>query len=377
MPERARGYEVAVLGAGCAGAAVAYALARRRIASVAVDAAGPNSALRLPAAASVQGGAPADIVLALRGAERLPELQDAIGPFGYRRTGGMVVALTDAEEELSRSRAAEDATAGLPVRWLSREETLRREPGVTDRVAGALYCAFDGVADAGALARRLLGAATRFGAAAHLDCGYVGVTRQNGGFRIRAGRDEVVARRIVVASAGLLRTTVRQLGLVVPVRARRRRICVTDRLAPLLRHTVNRIRQEPAGELVLDSPGVVGDHPPMESVRRTVDELRWIATAAAQVIPGMEHARILHAPVVVTEEAADGLPAVGLADDDLYVAIAAADHVVTQSPLVGEGIAEAVARNRWPDGMEVWSPARFAQAAVWAGTGVQDSPNSS
>lgn len=377
MPERARGYEVAVLGAGCAGAAVAYALARRRIASVVVDAAGPHSAFPVPAAASVQSGTPADVVLALRGAERLPELQDAIGPFGYRRTGGMVVALTDADGEVSRARAAAAAAAGLPVRWLSREETLRREPGVTDHAAGSLYCAFDGVADTGALARRLLGAAMRFGSVAHLDCGYVGVTRQNGGFRIRGGRDEVVARRIAVASAGLLRTTARQLGLALPVRARRWRICVTDRLAPLLRHSVNRIRQEPGGELVLESPAVVGDHPPTEGVRRTVEELRRIVTAAVQVVPGMERARILHAPVVVAEEAADGLPAVGRVDDDLYVAIAAADHEVTQSPLAGEAIAEAVARNRWPDGMEVWSPARFAPAAAWAGTRVQDSPNSS
>ncbi|HKX16786.1 MAG TPA: FAD-dependent oxidoreductase [bacterium] len=376
MPERARGYEVAVLGAGCAGAAVAYALAPRRIASVVVDAAGPGRAFPVPAAAPVQSGTPADIMFALRGAERLPELQDAIGSFGYRRTGGMVVALGDAEEELSRGRAAEAAAAGLPLRWLSREETLRREPGVTDRVAGAVYCAFDGVADAGALARRLLGAAMRFGTVAHLDCGFVGVTRQNGGFRIRAGRDEVVARRIVVASAGLLHTTARQLGLTLPVRARRRRICLTDRLVPLLRHTVNGIRQEPSGELVLDSSAVDGDHSPTD-VRSTVDEFRRIATAAAQVVSGIEHAQILHAPVTVCQEAADGRPVVGRTDDDLYVAIAAADHALTQSPLIGEAIAEAVARSRSPDSMEPWSPARFALAAAWAGTGVQDSPNSS
>lgn len=377
MPDRPRGYEVAVLGADCAGAAVAYALARRRIAPVVVDAAGPGSTFPLPAAAPVQSGPLADIALALRGAERLPELQDSIGPFGYRRTGGMVVALTDAEEELGRARAAEAAEAGLPVRWLSREETLRREPGVTDRVAGALYCAFDGVADAGALARRLLGAAMRFGGAAHLDCGYVGVTRQNGSFRIRAGRDEVVARRIVAASAGLLRTVARQLGLALPVRARRRRICVTDRLAPLLRYTIDGIRQEPAGELVLESPAVVGDKPAAEDVRGTVDELWRIATAAVRVVPGIEHARILHAPVVVSAEAADGRPAVGRAGDDLYVAIAAAGQAVTQSPLIGEAIAEAVARNRWPDRIEIWSPGRFAPAAAWAGTEVQDSPNGS
>lgn len=374
MPERAHGYEVAVLGGGCAGAAVAYALARSRIASVVIDTAGPRRTFPVPAAVPVQYGAPADIALALRGAEHLPELQDAIGPFEYRRTGGMTVTLTDAEHDMGRARAAEAAAAGLPVRWLSREETLRREPGVTDRATGALYCAYDGVADAGAMARRLLGAVVRFGGAAYLDCGYVGIMRQNGGFRIRAGRDEVVARRIVAASAELLQATARPLGLALPIHTRRRRICVTDRLAPMLRHAVNGITQEPAGALVLDPPALVDDRPAGDDVRVTVEGLRRIPAAAVRVIPGVAHARILHAPPFVSMEAADGRPAVGRAGEDVYAAIVAADQAVTQAPLVGEAIAEAVARNRWPEGLEIWSPERFAVAVSVVRTGVQDSP---
>lgn len=374
MPDRTRGYEVAVLGAGCAGAAVAYALARRRIAPVVVDAASPGGGFPTWAAVPVQTGTPADITLALRGAERLPGLQDAIGTFGYRRTGGMTVALTDAEEAVGRARAAEAAAAGMPVCWLSRDETLRREPGLTDRAAGAVYCAYDGTADAGALARRLLGAATRFGGAAYLNCGHVGIARQNGGFRIRAGRDEVVARRIVAASADLLHAAMRQIGIVLPMRTKRRRICVTDRLAPLVRHTINGIRQEPAGELVLDPPAAVDDHAAADDLRATLDALRRIAAAAVRVVPGIARARVLHAPLVVSTTGADGRSLAGCAGEDFYVAIAGADEAVTQSPLIGEAIAEAVARNRWPEGLEIWSPGRFAPATAGAWTGVQDSP---
>ncbi|MHB8732352.1 MAG: NAD(P)/FAD-dependent oxidoreductase [bacterium] len=377
MPERARGYEVAVLGAGCAGAAVAYALARRRVAPVVVDISRPDHAVPASVAVAAQSGTPADIRIALRSADRFPELQDAIGAFGYRRTGGMTVALTDADAETGRARAAQAAEAGLPVVWLSREETLRREPALTDRVAGAVYCGYDGVADPARLARRLLAAALRFGGAAHLDCGYVGIARQSGGFRIRAGRDEIVARRVVVASVETLHMVGRQLGAGLPTRTERRRVAVTERVAPLLRHTCNGIRQHPSGELVLDPPAFADEGASAEDAKALVDALRRIATAAVRLVPGIQPARIIHAPLLVTAEPADGRPAVGRLEDDLYLAIAGPEQAVTHCPVIGEAVAEAASRNRRPDGLEIWAPGRFAVAAAGAAAGVQDSPQGS
>jgi sarcosine oxidase subunit beta len=385
VPDRARGYEVAVLGAGCAGAAAAYALARRRIAPVVVDTSRPDGAVPASAAVAVQSGTPADIRLAVRSAERFPELQDAIGGFEYRRTGGLTVALTDADAEMGRARAAQAGAAGLPVVWLSREETLRREPGLTEHTAGAVYCGYDGVADPGALARRLLAAALGFGGAAHLDCGYISIARQNGGFRIRAGRDEIVARRVVVASMELLGMTARQLGAGLPARSGRRRVGVTERIAPLLRHTVNGIRQHPSGELVLDPPALVDEGATAENAGALVEALRRIAAGAVCLVPRVEPARIIHAPLLFSAAPADGRPAVGRLEDDLYFALAGADRAVTYCPVIGDAIAEAVSRNRWPDGLDIWAPGRFAVATAGAGTagglgpdrGVQDSSQGS
>lgn len=364
MPDRGRGYDVAVLGAGCAGAAIACTLARRRIAPVVVDVARPDGGVPVPAAVAVQRGTPAEIQLALRSAERFPELQDAIGFFGYRRTGGMTAAVSEADAEMGCARASQARDAGLPVSWLSREETLRREPGLSERVAGAVYCAYDGVADAGALARRLLGAAVRYGGAAHVDGGYVAVARQQGGFRIRAGREEILARRLVVASADVLRTIGRQLGIGLPVRVEGRRVCVTERIKPVLRHLVNGIHQQPSGEMVLDPPSIVDEHASDRDLTMLVTALRRIAAGAVRLVPGIESARIIHAPLVVSLEAADGRPAVGRLEEDIYVAIAGADQAVTHCPVIGEAIADAVSRNRWPDGLDIWAPGRFAAAAL-------------
>ena len=346
MIDRGRGYEVAVLGAGCVGSSVAYALARRRQVPVVIDVGPPDGGMPFPAAAVVQSGTAADIRLAVRSAERLPDLQDAVGPFGYRRTGGMTVALTDAEAETGRARAAQAGAAGLPVVWLSREETFRREPGLSERVAGAVYCGYDGVADSSALARRLLAAAVRFGGTAHVNCGYIGVARQTGGFRVRAGREEIVARRLVIASMDTLAVVGRQLGVDLPQRIRRRRICVTERVAPSLRHLVNGIRQSSSGEFVLDPPDSLDEGGSVENVRDLVEALRRIATAAVRLVPAVEPARILHAPLWVSAEPADGRPAVGRLEDDLYIAAAGTDQALIHCPVIGEAVAEAISRNR-------------------------------
>jgi len=377
MADRGRGYEAAVLGAGCAGAAIAYSLARRQIIPVVVDTVGGETPAPASPVASVLRGNTSDVRLATRAAERLPDLQDAVGPFGYRRTGGISPALTDADAAAGQARAQAAREAGLPVIWLSRGETLRREPGLTGRLTGALYCGCDGVADAVALRRRLLAATVRFGGAVYSDCGYLHVVRQGVGFRITAGREELTARRLVLASGELLQTVGRPLGVELPLRVGRRRICITDRVAPVLRHTVNGIRQEPSGAFVLDPPPLAEERS-ATSIINEVETLRRIVASALRLVPAVEASRILHAPQLVFAEPADGRPAVGRLTDDLFIAVAAEDQAAMLAPMIGEATAEAVAKHRWPDGLEVWAPHRFAAAASpRASAGVQDSTEGS
>jgi hypothetical protein len=343
---------------------------------VVVDAGRQDCGVPSSGAIAVQSGEVADVRLALRSAERFPELQESVGAFGYFRTGGLSVALTDADAEMGRARASRAASAGLPLRWLSREETLRLEPGLNPHVLGAVYCAYDGVVDSSALARRLLAAAARFGAALRLDCGYLGIARQNGGFRVRAGRDEVVARRVVVASADALRAVSRQLDVALPVRTYPQRVCVTDRLPPLLRHSINRIRQHASGEVVFEEPTIGDEGAPGGDARALVESLRRAAMAAARLVPGIETARIIHAPLLVSDEPADGRPAAGRLDDEVYLAVAGADRAA-HCPLIGEAVAEGIFRNRWPENMEIWAPERFEAVGAAVGKVVQDSTEGS
>jgi glycine/D-amino acid oxidase-like deaminating enzyme len=361
MPDRNR-HDVAVLGAGCAGAAVAYALARRRIDVVILDASRRDAGLPGPASAPVQRGTADDIRLTLRSVEMLPALQDSVGPFGYLRTGGLTAALTAGEAEVGRARV--DEAAGLPLSWLTADEARRREPALTEQTAGAVYCAYDGQLDSAALIERLLAAAARLGAAVAADAGYVMVARQNGGFRIRAGHDELVARKIVLASPELMPAAGRSLEVDVPLRVARRRVGVTERHAPLIRHAVNGIFQAPAGQIVLDPPRLTDDAASQAAAPELVEALRRIAAAAVRVLPGLEAARLHHAPLWTSVEPADGRPAVGRLQTDVYAALAGPDQAPALCPLIGELVAEMIARNRPPEDIDVWAADRFAAAAA-------------
>jgi glycine/D-amino acid oxidase-like deaminating enzyme len=363
MADRGR-YEVAVLGAGSVGPAIAYALAGRGVTPVVIDAARREVPFPGPMLAAVQRGTIVDVRLAVRSVDLFPGLQDAVGPFGYLRTGGLTVALNEAEAEVGQARAVDAAAAGLPIMWLSPDEVLRREPGLSEQTAGALYCPHDGQLDGAALRYRLLAAAVRSGAA-HLEAGYVTVARQNSGFRLRLGADEVVARRLVLASAEALESAGRLLDIGLPLRTTHRRVCVTQPMAPLVRHAVNGIRQRASGELVLDPPSVMEDEGPHAGALDLVEAMRRIAAAAGRLFPALEAARIHHAPLWVSVEPRDGRPVVGRLDDDIYVAIAGADDAPGLSPLIAEVAAEMVVRGRPPDGVDIWMPARFA--AVHAG----------
>lgn len=373
MADRGRGYDAAVLGAGCAGAAIAYFLARRRIIPVVIDTAGGETPAPASPVASVLRGNTADVRLAIRAAERLPGLQDAVGPFGYRRTGGMSAAITDADAAAGQAKAQAAGDAGLPVAWLSRDDALRREPGLTGQLIGALYCRWDGLADAFALKRRLLAGVVRFGGAVNTECGYLQVVRQAGGFRITAGREDLTARRLVLASGELLQSVGRPLGVDLPLRVGRRRICITDRVAPALRHMVSGIHQEPSSAFVLDPPLLVEEHS-VPTLTDEVETLRRIVVFASQLVPAVESSRILHAPQWVITEPADGRPALGRLADDLFIAVVAEDQAAMLAPVIGEAAAEAVTKHRLPDGLEIWAPQRFTGAASARATwGVQDS----
>lgn len=387
MPDRTDDYDVAILGAGPIGCAIAYHLARRKIASVVLDREGPGGSHAVSGRVWVSPDASEQYArLCVRAIERYPVLEGEIGSFEYRRSGGLAPALTDAGTRAGVARAQRQAEAGLDVRWVSREEARRLEPSLSPEILGAVYSPHEGSVNPDLLVRRLVNAARRIGGTFLLHCGHLTVRPHPGGFLIRGGRGEIQASRLVLASSADDPEMRRQVEVPLPLRRVHEVTLVTEALPPLLHHTVassppehsfGDVReargtnsshviasayQKVSGEVVLEGPASSGI---------AFDTILAAARDAARLLPPLATARVLRASAGSQVVSTDDAPILGAAGENMYIAIGSQES--TLCPLLGEALTEIITRRRVSEDIAGFGPERFAASAATPAGPRQDS----
>lgn len=364
MPDRSEGYDVAILGAGPTGCAIAYNLARRGVATVVLDRGGAGG----PQAVSGRVGMPWDSPepyarLCLRSAEKYPLLEEEIGAIESVRSGSLAPVLTDEDAREAIARVRQQVEAGLDVRWLPRDEALAVEPALSPQTVGAAYSPSGGSVNPHLLVRRLTKAARQMGTRVLLHCGYLAVHTRAGGFLIRSGRGDIETARLVLTTDVDDPELRRQLDVGVPVRRVHDLMLVSDALAPLLRHALPWAHQRISGEIVVEGTAAGGV---------TFDAIGRAAREAVRLLPSLASARVLRTCAGARADSIDGRPVLGQAGDHVYIAVVPQE--ITLCPLVGEVLTEMITRRQVPDEIEHFGPERFsASAATVGGEPRQDS----
>jgi sarcosine oxidase, subunit beta len=210
--------DVVVVGGGIHGAAVAYELTaagaevilleRNQIASGASGGPGMRGV-------RANGRDPRELPLMRRAYDLWPNLTERLGvDSGYHRTGGLeLVEAATVADELAwaqvKAQVSLQLAHGIPTELLDRDEIVRLQPGIdTQRVAAAVHCPLDGVADQTAATRAYAMAAARNGAdvregvtvtAVHADADGRGTLLETaGGHRLRARTATVLAMNTYV-----------------------------------------------------------------------------------------------------------------------------------------------------------------------------------
>lgn len=213
--------DIAVIGAGVVGLAIARQLALRGREVVLIEAAGAiGTGISSRNSEVIHAGLyyPADSLkarLCVRGKQLLYDYCQARG-IAHRRCGKLVVATRPQELPRLETIAAAGAANGVDdLRLLSRAETLALEPDL--QVAGALLSPSSGIVDGHGLMTALLADAESAGATLALASPVTGGMREGDTWRLRVGADFELGARCVINAAGLFAAQVAEsLGTPAP-----------------------------------------------------------------------------------------------------------------------------------------------------------------
>lgn len=364
------GFDIAVIGGGLVGAAIAYGMAATPGLRIALLDEG-DSAFRASRAnfalVWVQGkghGAPAYARLTRRAAELWPEfaaeLQEVSGVgTGFRQPGGFTLALSPAELETRARLLAEvqgqPAVADLGCEIIHRNELMRLIPQIGPQVEGASYCPHDGHCNAPRLLLALHLGLKRRGSQVLTDHGVQVITRGAGGFRLATAAGLVEADRVVLA-AGLGNAQLGPMvGLEAPLRPLKGQVIVTEKMAPFLHHPIVNIRQTDEGGVMVGSS--------MEDVGYDVESrlsvTAGIARRALRMLPCLAEVQLLRSWAGLRVMTPDGLPLYDRSTSHPGAVICNCHSGVTLASVHALTIGPALVTGQFDPTLQPFSAARF------------------
>jgi sarcosine oxidase subunit beta len=235
MEQGPKDVDIAIVGGGIAGAAVAWELSRRGVGRVALlerevlpgsHATGRNASLVLQ---NVDDDTNA--LLARYGADFYasppPELEPAPE---FRRTGSLLIASRPEGLRRLEERRARLGQLGIEVIPVDVDEAVRRVPILEpSRVLGGAFTPGDGVVDIHGLLQGLLSAAAAGGVTILRSCTATAVETTSGRVTALATTRGRLACRVVVNAAGAWAGPLGETaGLTIPLRPTRRHLFVTE-----------------------------------------------------------------------------------------------------------------------------------------------------
>jgi len=174
---------------------------------------------------------PAERALALESLGRWPELDRVLeGKTGYRRGGGLRIALDDTGWAEARATVGEQRAAGVPVELADAATAHRLAPGLSPECRGGVHCPIDGQAEAVATVQAWASAARRLGARIEEGVGADGLVVE--GARIvavvRSDGARLACDAALVAAGAWSATLLAKVGLPLPLRGRGLQMLLTD-----------------------------------------------------------------------------------------------------------------------------------------------------
>jgi glycine oxidase len=369
--------DVAIIGGGIMGCAIALRLCQRGIGVTVIERGIPGAEASSAAAGilgpQMEAEGPGPLLeLGLKSRALYPalaaELRDLTSiDVGYDRSGVLAVAFDEAGEAALSSRRAWQLARGLRVDSLSGEAVRAREPALGPAVRAALAFNDDAQVIARELARAFSQAAAGAGAR-FLTGRYVRRVLVAKGAVTGVELDgDALAAGVVVVAAGSWSGLVDGAGVPpAVVRPARGQLVSIETRPPLFRHVVS----APGGYLVPRRDGTVlaGSTVEMAGFRKevTVGGLAAILTMARTVIPALADAPVTGSWSNFRPFTEDHLPVLGAtAVRGLVLATGHFRNGILLAPVTAHAIAELIATGKASIDLAPFAIDRFAMRTTW------------
>jgi glycine/D-amino acid oxidase-like deaminating enzyme len=357
--------DVAVVGGGLAGTAVAHYLACEGVDVVLLErselnreASGTNAgsfhfqiAIHQLTARETAGSHArllSDVRLNSEAARLWATLETELdAPLGVHTTGGLMVAETPEELQILHDKHAIETEAGLETHVLEGEALRALAPYLADDLLGASFCPAEGHANPFLAAPLFALRAAERGAVIRTNAE---VTAVEPGFRIETTAGTIRAERIVNAAGAGANDLAAMSGLRLPIRAEGLHVNVTEPrrrvLEPLVQHIGRRLtlKQASNGTFIIG-----GGWPARPEERPARYSTLWESAAgnaavAVRVLPGLADVRLVRMWTGVMAFTDDLQPVVGPVPElpGYYSCIATTGF--TLSPLIAQRLAAHIAR---------------------------------
>ena len=316
--QNTRDFDVAVIGGGLMGSAIAWGLARsgQRVAvldegDVAYRASRGNFALVWVQSKGL--GMPRYSAWTMQSSNNWAAFADMLKEqtgldVCFQRPGGFGLTLSEREFE-ARTRLImgvqeQPGMQRFEVEMVDRERVRQAIPQIGPEVFGASYSRYDGHCNSLRLFRALNAGMQQLGATYLSDHRVSRIEYAGGEFRLTTAHEEVRAGKVVLAAGIDNARLAPMVGMDIPVRPQRGQLIVTERTAPFLHYPVQTVRQTDEGGVMLgDSQEEAGADPTVTSGVVSV-----LADRAARMFPQLASLNVVRTWAALRVMTKDGFP---------------------------------------------------------------------